>query len=62
MAWGDASAGAEEPPPNQPPTAWPMEEPTATPLGGVSDWSSFVSWVLKNREDMGILGDVEYVR
>jgi hypothetical protein len=35
--WGAASAGAaEDPPPNQPPTAWPIEEPTATPLGGVS--------------------------
>jgi hypothetical protein len=29
---GDASAGALEPPENQPPTAWPIEEPTATPL------------------------------
>lgn len=29
-------AASEEPPPNQPPTAWPMEEPTATPLGAVS--------------------------
>jgi hypothetical protein len=35
VVWGDASAGAEEPPPNQPPTAWPMEDPTATPLEGV---------------------------
>lgn len=34
-AWGEASAGAEEPPENQPPTAWPIEEPTATPLEGV---------------------------
>jgi hypothetical protein len=32
-AWGEASAGAEEPPPKKPPMAWPMEEPTATPLG-----------------------------
>jgi streptolysin S family bacteriocin protoxin len=32
--WGAASAGADEPPLNQPPTAWPMEEPTATPLRG----------------------------
>jgi hypothetical protein len=34
VAVGEASAGAELPPPNQPPTAWPMEDPTATPLGG----------------------------
>jgi hypothetical protein len=33
-AWVCVSAGAEdEPPENQPPTAWPMEDPTATPLG-----------------------------
>jgi hypothetical protein len=30
--WGVASAGADEPPLNQPPTAWPIEDPTATPL------------------------------
>jgi hypothetical protein len=31
--WGEASAGAEdEPPLKKPPTAWPMEDPTATPL------------------------------
>lgn len=29
--WG-AGAGSEEPPPKKPPMAWPMEEPTATPL------------------------------
>lgn len=27
-----AAVSAEEPPENQPPTAWPMEDPTATPL------------------------------
>lgn len=34
VAWGEAWAGASaEPPPlNMPPIAWPMEEPTATPL------------------------------
>lgn len=34
VAWGDAAAGSdEEPPPlKKPPTAWPIEEPTATPL------------------------------
>jgi hypothetical protein len=35
MAWEGAaccSAGALEPPENQPPMAWPMDEPTATPL------------------------------
>lgn len=35
MAWDGAaccSAGALEPPENQPPMAWPMDEPTATPL------------------------------
>jgi len=26
------SAGAEEPPPKKPPMAWPIDEPTATPL------------------------------
>lgn len=32
-ACGEAWAGSEEPPPpNMPPIAWPMEEPTATPL------------------------------
>ena len=36
VLWGDASAGALEPPENQPPTAWPIDEPTATPLGAVS--------------------------
>jgi hypothetical protein len=36
VVWGEASAGADEPPLNQPPTAWPIEEPTATPLGDVS--------------------------
>jgi hypothetical protein len=30
--WSAGAAAALEPPPNQPPTAWPMEEPTATPL------------------------------
>lgn len=30
--WGAASAGADEPPPKKPPMAWPMLEPTATPL------------------------------
>ncbi|KAF1913485.1 hypothetical protein BDU57DRAFT_531419 [Ampelomyces quisqualis] len=31
--WGEASAGAdEEPPLKRPPMAWPMEDPTATPL------------------------------
>lgn len=30
--WGAASAGALLPPLNQPPTAWPIEDPTATPL------------------------------
>lgn len=35
-----ASAGAdEEPPLNQPPTAWPIEEPTATPLYNTSSIS-----------------------
>ena len=34
-----ASAGVLLPPPNRPPTAWPMEEPTATPLLRVSDES-----------------------
>lgn len=35
MAWDGAaccSAGALEPPENQPPMAWPMDDPTATPL------------------------------
>lgn len=32
-AWDWASAGALEPPPKKPPIAWPMEDPTATPLG-----------------------------
>lgn len=27
-----AAVSAEDPPENQPPTAWPMEDPTATPL------------------------------
>lgn len=31
--WGAASAGADEPPLKKPPTAWPIEDPTATPLG-----------------------------
>lgn len=31
LCW-TGSAGAEEPPPKKPPMAWPMEEPTATPL------------------------------
>lgn len=30
--WGEASAGAELPPLKKPPMAWPMEDPTATPL------------------------------
>lgn len=33
---GAASAGALEPPENHPPTAWPIEDPTATPLEIVS--------------------------
>lgn len=34
VACGEAWAGAsaEPPPPNMPPIAWPIEEPTATPL------------------------------
>lgn len=35
-AWAWASAGAEEPPPKNPPMACPMEDPTATPLLAVS--------------------------
>lgn len=35
---GLASAGALLPPLNQPPTAWPIEDPTATPLWSVSLW------------------------
>ncbi|KAL4786475.1 hypothetical protein BJX76DRAFT_321489 [Aspergillus varians] len=31
-----ASAGALEPPEKKPPMAWPMEEPTATPLYEIS--------------------------
>lgn len=32
-AWDSTgAAGAEEPPPKKPPMAWPIEEPTATPL------------------------------
>lgn len=34
VCWGAASAGALEPPLKRPPMAWPMVEPTATPLGG----------------------------
>ena len=35
--WADCSAGAEEEPPEKrPPIAWPMVEPTATPLDHVS--------------------------
>lgn len=30
--WSTGAAAALDPPLNQPPTAWPMEEPTATPL------------------------------
>ena len=30
--WSAGAAGALEPPLNQPPTAWPIDEPTATPL------------------------------
>lgn len=36
-ACGEAWAGSEEPPPpNMPPIAWPMDEPTATPLHALS--------------------------
>jgi hypothetical protein len=31
-ACGAASTGADDPPPKKPPMAWPMEDPTATPL------------------------------
>lgn len=37
MFWGVASAGADEPPLKKPPTAWPMEDPTATPLEAVRE-------------------------
>jgi len=38
LFWGAASAGAEEPPPNMPPMAWPMEEPIATPAAVLAIW------------------------
>lgn len=39
--WGAASAGALEPP-KSPPRAWPIVEPTATPLWGVLVLSCFL--------------------
>lgn len=53
MAWTSAGGGAcwlsagalEPPPPNMPPIAWPMEEPTATPLTGVSIGHGVKPWM-----------------
>ncbi|EEP75630.1 conserved hypothetical protein [Uncinocarpus reesii 1704] len=31
-AWADSAGALDDPPVKKPPTAWPIEEPTATPL------------------------------
>jgi hypothetical protein len=35
------SAGADEPPPKKPPMAWPIDDPTATPLPCISIYPEY---------------------